>query len=226
MRPNQRLWNQNHQALRIALSHPDDFPEAIALFLHLHAVLHSARMAPGAAWSFEDEVWQGLDEPDLRRIPENGEHSIVWNTWHIARIEDVTMNLLVAGSPQLLHQGGWLEKLQVSAQDTGNQMSAPDRSNLSASIDLQALRDYRLAVGCRTREIVRQLRPHELKHKVLPSRLRQVQEEGAVVEAAVDLLDYWGNRTIAGLLLMPPTRHNFVHLNESQRIREHILRRG
>ncbi len=34
-----------------------------------------------------------------------------------------------------------------------------------------------------------------------------------------DLIDYWGNRTFAGLLLMPPTRHNMVHLNEAYRIK-------
>jgi hypothetical protein len=41
-----------------------------------------------------------------------------------------------------------------------------------------------------------------------------------VVEAAAGLLDYWGRRTIAGLLLMPATRHNIVHLNEAARIKQ------
>ena len=43
--------------------------------------------------------------------------------------------------------------------------------------------------------------------------------EGAVVEEARDLIDYWGKRTIAGLLLMPATRHNLVHLNEALRLK-------
>jgi hypothetical protein len=36
------------------------------------------------------------------------------------------------------------------------------------------------------------------------------------------LSDYWSKKTIAGLLLMPPTRHNFVHLNEAARIRQKL----
>jgi hypothetical protein len=41
-----------------------------------------------------------------------------------------------------------------------------------------------------------------------------------VLEAGKSVLDYWGGFTVAGLLLMPPTRHNFIHLNEILRIRQ------
>ena len=37
---------------------------------------------------------------------------------------------------------------------------------------------------------------------------------------AVDLIVYWSKRDIAGLLLMPATRHNIVHLNEALRIKK------
>lgn len=43
--------------------------------------------------------------------------------------------------------------------------------------------------------------------------------EGAVIDEARWLIEYWSRRKIAGLLLMPPTRHNFVHLNKSMRIK-------
>jgi hypothetical protein len=45
-------------------------------------------------------------------------------------------------------------------------------------------------------------------------------DEEAVVEAARGVVDYWGRLNIAGLLLMPPTRHCFVHLNESLRLKQ------
>lgn len=41
------------------------------------------------AWSFEDEVWQGLRDAAARRIPLGGEHSIAWLVRHSTRIEDV-----------------------------------------------------------------------------------------------------------------------------------------
>jgi hypothetical protein len=88
----------------------------------------------------------------------------------------------------------------------------------SSAIDLEALRAYRLSVGRRTREIIKTLQPDHVKQKVDPVRLEQIRAEGAVLEAASGLLDYWGGLTIAGLLLMPPTRHNYVHWNEALRM--------
>ena len=92
--------------------------------------------------------------------------------------------------------------------------------SLSATVDVAALRDYRVAVGRRTREIVQQLQPDDLKRKVDPRRVQQVMDQGDLVEAASGIADYWGRRTIAGLLLMPATRHNMVHLNEALRLKK------
>jgi hypothetical protein len=216
---NRKLWNQQQQALRHALLRSADHQQALELFLSQHAMVHSAAMSQSSLWSFADEIWGDLTAEAIRRIPPNCDHSIAWIMWHIARIEDVTMNMLVADAPQLLHRDGWLERLQVTARDTGNAMDEAAVADLSAAIDVGALRAYRVAVGRRTREIVQQLQPEQLKQKVEPARLGRVLDEGAVVEAARGLIDYWGGRNIAGLLLMPPTRHNFIHLNEARRVK-------
>ncbi len=146
--------------------------------------------------------------------------------WHMARCEDIAMNLLVAGSPQVLNQGHWLKKMKVKVCDTGNAMSKADLVEFNNTIDLAALRAYRVAVGRRTREIVQQLEFADMKRKVEKSRVQQVIDEGAVVEAAHALTDYWSKRNVAGLLLMPATRHNLVHLNEAlQQKRRYFVKR-
>jgi hypothetical protein len=216
---NRKLWNQQQQALRHALLRSADHQQALELFLSQHAMVHSAAMSGSGLWSFADEIWKDLTEQGVRRIPRDCDHSVAWIMWHIARIEDVTMNMLVANAPQLLHRDGWLQRLKITARDTGNAMDEAAVADLSAAIDVEALRVYRLAVGRRTREIVKQLQPEQLKQKVDPTRLGRVLDERAVAEAARGLIDYWGKRDIAGLLLMPPTRHNFIHLNEAQRVK-------
>ena len=213
------LLNKQQTELRRVLLSFNQNDKAIQLFIGQHAMLHSAEMAQSGSWSFEDEILDDMTEEQIRRIPQKYEHSVAWLFWHMTRIEDVTMNMLVADTPQILHRDNWLKKMKVTYQDTGNAMSVEDVSNLSAKIDIESLRKYRLAVGRRTREIAKELQPEELKQKVDPSRLQQVMDEGAVVEAARGLIDYWGRRTIAGLLLMPPTRHNIVHLNEALRLK-------
>jgi hypothetical protein len=185
-------------------------------------MVHAAAMSQSGLHSFADEVWEDLADETARRIPRNGKHSIVWIIWHLARIEDVTMNLLVSGDPQLLHRENWLVRLQVTLQHTGNEMESAEVADLSAAVDLKALRAYRLAVGSRTREIVSGLGPVQMRQKVDPARLERVVAEGAVVEAARGIVDYWGRRKTSGLLLMPPTRHNFLHLNEAARIKKRV----
>jgi hypothetical protein len=223
MDPNRKLWNEGHKKLRKILEGPAlseaEMAAAVELFLRQHAMLHDPVVSGSGVHSFEAEVWEGLSEAGARIIPRGEEHSVTWAIWHLARIEDVTMNLLLAGKPQLLLEAGWLERMGVPFRDTGNAMSTDEIAQMSAAIDVEALRAYRRAVGGRTRENVQELRPEALKMKVDPRRLEQVRQEGAVEEAASGLLAYWGNLTLAGLLLMPPTRHNFVHLNEALKIK-------
>jgi hypothetical protein len=56
--------------------------------------------------------------------------------------------------------------------------------------------------------------------KVSPARLQRLLDDGSVPPEAMGLIEYWGNLTIAGLLLMPPTRHCLVHLNEALKVKK------
>lgn len=215
-----KLCQEQQSELRRLLLSPDHVEDAFQLFFKQHAMLHSVEMAYRESFSLEDQVFEDLSEETARRIPRNNENSIAWNIWHIARIEDVAMNMLVAGSPQVLTQGTWQPDLGIEARDTGNAMPKEKILALSQQINLTTLRAYRVVVGRRTREIVKQLSPERLKEKVQPARLEAVLEEGAVLPAAMEVIEYWSKRDIAGLLLMPATRHNLIHLNEALRLKE------
>jgi hypothetical protein len=219
MDPDRKSWNEQQQVLRKSLARVEDYHKAIELFLNQHAMVHTAEMSHAGLWSIEDEVLDGITGQQMRRI-NKGEHSIVWIIWHLTRIEDITMNLLVAGSPQIMLKEGWLERMKINARDTGNGMTVADVADISASMDIDALRAYRLSVGRQTRAIVKSLQPEQIKQRVDPARLQQITREGAVIPAGSGVLEYWGGLTTAGLLLMPPTRHNFIHWNEASRIRQ------
>jgi hypothetical protein len=212
-----KAWIKDQKHFRSVLESHTQHEEAIRLFMIQHGVMHSAKVAPEAPWSFEDLLFEDLSDDVLRRVPRNEEHSIAWLLWHLARCEDITMNMLAVGRPQVLDD--WQTKLKIKAADTGNTMTPEEVIELSDTIDRQALRSYRVAVGLATRETVQQLTPEQLKVKVDPARLQQVLDQGAVLPAAIELVEYWGRRTIAGLLLMPPTRHNMVHINEAFKLK-------
>jgi len=217
---NRKICQKQQKELRQKLLSAGEYQEAIQLFFRQHAMLHSESMSRKGLFSLEDELFEDLSDESARRIPVGSEHSIVWNIWHIARIEDVTMNILVAGTQQVMDRADWQKEMKVEFYDTGNATKMENIKELSNSIDLSNLRAYRAAVGRRTREIVKDIQPQDLKIKVDPDRIEQLRASGAVVEEASELLDYWSKRNIAGLLLMPATRHNLVHLNEGLRLKE------
>jgi hypothetical protein len=215
-------WNSRQRELRILLSSPQDHSRAIPVFLQQHAEVHTKTLSSFGDISFADRLLDGLSEQQLRQLPPRMEHSIVWILWHLARIEDVTMSLLVAGRQQLFAKESWKSRVGISVEHTGNAMTREEVMVLSQKIHLDTLMEYRLAVGRQTQSIVKQLDQHELGQKVAHSRIESVINAGDVRKEAQGIINYWSKRTIAGLLLMPPTRHCFIHLNEATRIKQRV----
>jgi hypothetical protein len=220
---NRQFWSDQQQNFR-RLLHSDRHAEAMHAFLEQHAMLHTAALVPNSCWSFQDEVSADLTDEELRQIPSGRLHSIAWLLWHIARTEDVTINVLLANSDQLLYADHWFERLMIPARDIGTEMSATDIAALSAGMDIAAVRAYRRAVGQCTREIVQRVKADELRQRVEPAKIERVKTEGALVPAAYGVADYWGRHTKGNLLLIPATRHSFTHLNEAGRVRQRLRR--
>ncbi|WP_313800832.1 DinB family protein [Cytobacillus sp.] len=220
-----KRWNENHKLLTKMLVKPEQHFEAIQLFLTQHALLHSSAIENSIQETLVDAMVKNLDEETYRTYPvshPDTENSIVWHTWHIARIEDMTMNILVANDQQILFTESWLEKMNIEYLHSGNDMIIEDIATLSSTIDFDSLLAYREAVGRQTRKIISTMEVGQFKKKVDHSRIRRLFEENAILLESQWLADYWSKKTIAGLLLMPATRHNFLHLNKCIRIKEKL----
>lgn len=215
MDPHRKFWNEQHKKLKVALERGQNRKIGIDLFLAQHAMVHSALMSKSKLHSFEDEVLYGLSEEAIRRIC--GNHSIAWVIWHLARIEDVTMNLLLGDGRQVLTSED--HDIGIKTIHTGNGMSRKEIGMFSSRIDIEALKKYRMAVGRATRKTVNKLHVEEFNRKIDPPRLQRIWDQGAMLPNARGIVEYWAGRTAAGLLLMPPTRHAFLHLNETRRLR-------
>lgn len=213
-------WNPMQSALKSLLQDEDRFAEAIALCLRMHALLHCAGVSGSQAQTFMDAVWDGLSQDAFAAMPGAGGHSIAWNIWHITRIEDITANILIAEIKQVL-TAEWLDRLNVTVRDTANAMDVHQISRFSRSICMEELRSYRNAVGQRTREMLRTLAPEDLHRVMRSGSMNRVQAEGGVIDhpESIWLLDFWRKKTVAGILLMPLTRHQVVHLNECLKIK-------
>ena len=84
--------------------------------------------------------------------------------------------------------------------------------------------NYRAAVGKKTREIIKNLTFKDMKRKMNEKSLQRILDEKGVSEKpeAVWLVEFWGKKTVAGLLLLPITRHHVMHINDCLKIKKKI----
>ena len=191
----------------------------------MHSLIHTSEMSNSNYRTFEDELWEEMNDTVFRLIQKNKNTSIAWNLWHITRIEDITSNILIADDFQVL-DNEWLTKLNSEILDTGNAMTLKEVEIFSNKIDMNELRNYRIAVGRKTQSIIKQLKSNDLKRKMTSQQLKRIMDEGGVldVEGSKWLIDFWGRKTVSGIVLMPITRHQIVHLNDSLKIKSKYLK--
>lgn len=110
-------------------------------------------------------------------------------------------------------------KINSIIDDTGNALNGEEILEFSKNINMQQLKNYRIAVGRKTQEIVKKLTYEDMKKKFEKIQLQRIIDEGAVLDVEVSkwLIDFLGKKNVAGILLMPGTRHHVVHVNESFR---------
>ena len=122
------------------------------LFLAQHAVVHSAAVG-GNKLSAAERTFGGLTEDQMRVRPREDLNSLAWLMWHISRAEDIMVNAVLNGRDQVFDDG-WMRRLKIDRKDFGIGMTSAEVTDLTKKIDVVALREYRDAVGIRTREIV------------------------------------------------------------------------
>ena len=182
--------------------------DAIDFFLIRYNELH-ARLT--------DDLLSGLSDAQARGRPHPGVNTVAWLLWHAARVEDVGMNRFVADRTQVLDEG-WPERLRVQRRDVGTGMSDSEVDELSARVDLQALREYWEAVTRRTLGVAETLRGLDLESPVPAERVTHVSfEEGAVAGEAAWLAKFWGaGRSRAWFLAQLPLLHVYGHYFEAR----------
>ena len=214
--PEEIQWYERQKQLShyLASEEPEQLAAALKLFLDQHAQLHAPNgLVQSALASLSDEQW--------RLKPGQGANSVAWLLLHMARIEDVTFNLLVMERPQVFD--AWFERLGFDRREVGTGMSDEEVLELSKTIHLPALRAYWDAVGKTTQDLARTLQPATLKERPEPRNIQRLFEVGAVTSQLAELAQWWGQQIKGVLLFQPVSRHAFRHLHEIRLVREKFL---
>src|SRR2546428_9930773 len=126
--------------------------DAKDLFLAQHAAVQSVAVGGNPA-SAAERAFAGLSDEQMRVRPREDLNSLAWLLWHIARAEDIMVNVILSGREQVCDDA-WLKRLGVSRRDFGIGMTRTEVTEVTRAADLPALPEYRGAVGQRTRVTV------------------------------------------------------------------------
>ncbi len=223
MIPVAKDWNPKQKALKSLLSNNDE-KEAVALCLQMHSQLHDSQLST-IANSYQDMLINDLSEMCFRHMTFDSFSSIAWNLWHITRIEDAVCNILIADEPQIFSKT-LKKRMGASLMDTGNAMDLKEAVAFSKAIKMNELLNYRFKVGKASQKIIKGLSRLDFKKKPHKRQLDRLLKENVIINhnESIWLLDYWSKKTIAGLLLMPITRHQIVHLNNCMKLKAKFMK--
>jgi hypothetical protein len=187
------------------------------LFLDQHAAVHSAAVG-GNPMSAAERTFGGLTDEQMRVRPREDLNSLAWLMWHIARAEDIFVNRVLSGHAQVLDDT-WTRRLGVARRDFGIGMTKAEVTDLTGQVDLGALREYRDAVGRRTREIVGGYKDQDWQGQLTADALQRAAGEGAFGARTEALLKAFTGRPRTAILSGLALFHPMTHMGEAATVR-------
>jgi len=190
--------------------------DLVAYVLTEHAAVHAVEVS-GRTFGSQRILGEPTDA-QMRVRPGMGLNSLVWLLWHMARTEDVAVNLIVARRDQVL-DSQWAQRMNVSWRNIGTGMTDDEVAAVSEAADVAAVRAYRAAVGLRTREVVQALPGAAWEAVVGEDDVRRAAATGAFRDWVEGERYPWQGWTRAEQLASSAVRHNAAHLGEAVTLR-------
>lgn len=193
-----------------------DFREGIKLLLEIRGAIYCPEDSKSILSQYGN-LFDGLSELDYRAKINKKSRTIAYGIWHSTRIEDMTMNCLVLNQGQVYDRENVQGAIAKGLRSTGNELNAAEILEVTRRMNIPALLNYQRLVWESTNKSISGLSFDDLGRKVNKVQLKQLLDDGSVSthENASWLIDFWGGKTVAGLLMMPMCRHHVVHINES-----------
>ncbi len=93
----------------------------------------------------DQQILRELNDEQMRARPPRGGNSVAWVVWHATRCEDVAINTMVQGTPQVLVRE-FADAAGLGDTRIGTGLGDDEVAAFSAGVDTSALRAYRRAV--------------------------------------------------------------------------------
>ena len=187
------------------------------LFLTQHAAVQSLAVGGNPA-SAAERAFGGLSDDQMRVRPREDLNSLAWILWHIARAEDIFVNAMITERSQVWDDA-WGKRLGVARRDFGIGMTSVEVSELTRAIDLAAAREYRDAVGRRTREIIGGFKDTDWAGELAVPAVQKAAADGAFGSRGEQMVKVFTGRPRAAVLSGIALFHPAGHLGEAVTVR-------
>jgi len=188
------------------------------MFLDQHAAMHSAAVG-GNKMSASERTFTGLTDEQMRVRPREDLNSLAWVMFHISRAEDIFVNTILGARTQLFDDESWAKRLAIARRDFGIGMTSAEVTELTRQIELGALREYRDAVGRRTRDVVGSFKSQDWEGTVGADAVQRAASEGAFGVRTEQIVKAFPGRPRSAMLSGIALFHSAGHLGEAATVR-------
>ena len=167
-----------------------------------------------------DYIFSVCNDDDFCVMPLSTDKTIAYYLYHLTRIEDITSNTLITGKMQLFFSNDFDKLLNSPIITTGNEIARDKLIEFSKALNIDKLKEYIAAVFSNTNEIIKSMSYEDSRIKVSEEKRASLIKSNTVStdDNAFWLVDYWYKKNYVGLLLMPFSRHQMLHLDGCMRI--------
>ena len=212
-------WSEKNKEIQKLLSKEATYGEAVGKLIKFREemFLQITRIVDG----HPDEAFYQMPFAGVK-----GYHSktLAYSIWHIFRIEDIVAHEMIAEDEQILFRDDHLAAIASPIITTGNELEGEAIAEFSKKLNVKELYLYAKAVKDSSNKFLKKLSYKDLKRKFTDETKQKLAKTKCVSadENAVWLIDYWCNKDLKGLILMPFSRHWIMHIEAMRRIKDKI----
>ena len=175
---------------------------------------------------FDMNVLNMVPRDKLTVKPASNSNSIAWLVWHLARCEDIIVNTVIRGGPQVLRRVDWRRELGVDDERIGTGLRDEEVVDFGERVNVDALLDYWRQVRAETASWLDGGAPLEAFDEVPNLHERLASVPAIVPQEGTWVLPLWGRKPVSFLFRWVVIGHGYVHLGEMQAVRGQLGIRG
>ena len=210
-------WSELNKSIQKHIGKKETFDCGIAELLSMRNTLFDALTSLRA--ELNDEQFCACPFMNI-----NGYHNktIAYSIWHIFRIEDIVTHSVLRDDIQVFFAHDYRRRINSPITTTGNELVKQQIVDFSRQLNIDELYNYAIQVKQNTDEFLKKLAFTDLRVKPTGNKEKIENVSVSSDENAKWLIDYWFNKDIKGLILMPFSRHWIMHVEAALRIKNKL----